>query len=189
MRAILRVTTLVAAALLAFGEVGPLVGISFNVQAQERTSFRQVLAQSIAAAERSNLVELRRKGTEKRDTGLNMYTCDLGLPGSAACAVYVYDGIEGLKNFAWWDYGEGKTRESAEQLFTELVENVSRGMPNYWAGQETPKSNLSKRTLREFTASAKPDGRPLGGPIITVTAKRRAELFAVKVELNAHHAD
>jgi hypothetical protein len=85
---------------------------------------------------------------------------------------------------------EGKTREAAEQVFAEVVKKITQAMPGDWVGQETPKSDLGARELREFKASTKSNGdQTIGGPSIRANATRLGELYRVTVQLNAHHVD
>lgn len=167
---------------------GGLVGI--GAAQGDSSDFRTPLSKTIEAAESSELVNLRQKFKQTSGDDISIYSCYVLLPGSETCDVYLYEGKQKLKNFVVWDYGRGKTREAAENVFAELVKKITVAMPSDWVGQEIPKSDLSPRELREFNASAKSNGgERIAGPIITVNATRLGELYRVTVQLNAHHAE
>jgi hypothetical protein len=180
----MRITSTRTVALAA--TLGVLVGLTAVLKAQaDRAGFRSVLSKAIDAAERGNFESMEGRFKEQIFDDLNTYSCDVLLPGAESCEVHAYDGRQALKNFVVWFYGEGKTQEAANQLFSELMENIKQAVPSGWVGRETPKSALGPRDLREFRTNTKEDG----GPMITILATRRAELFTVRVQMNAVHVN
>ena len=186
---LIRVVLVAVGALTVAVQHAGLVGVA-EAQADDSSDFRIPLSKAIKAAESSNLVNLRQKLKKTIGNDHSVYSCYLLLPGSETCEIYLYEGLQSLKNFVVWDYGRGKTREAAEQVFAEVVKKITQGMPGDWVGQETPKSDLGARKLREFKASAKSNGgQTIRGPSISVDATRLGELYWVLVQLNSHHVD
>jgi hypothetical protein len=180
----MRITSTRTVALAA--TLGVLVGLTALPQAQaDRAGFRSVLSAAIEAAERDNFESMEGRFKERIFDDLTTYTCDVLLPGADTCEVHAYSGRQSLKNFVVWFYDDGKTREAADQLFSELMDNIKQAVPSGWIGRETPKSSLGPRDLREFRTSTKEDF----GPAITILATRRAELFTIRVQMNAVHVN
>lgn len=150
-----------------------------------RAEFRSALAKAIRSGNEKFFDDISGKLIEKVSDDLSRYACTVPLPGAESCEVYSHGGTESLKNFVVWFYGEGLTRETAEQRFVQLVNEITQAMPEGWSGGEKAKGELIARDLRKWDASSREDFTPMVSVIVT----KRGELYRVTVQLNAVHVE